>query len=493
MIQGDDAGRIVYIGETDRGGERVRFGIRNSDRQGHLYVVGKTGMGKSTLLENMAIQDIASHRPLLFIDPTGRSVNTLLDYVPEDRVDDVVYISLRSPEALCRFNPLAGVPPEQIGFVVDSYIAAFERTWPELIDPEVAHVLTYLIWSLVIMPNAQLQDLERFMADDHFRQDVRSYCVDPVLCSFWDADFLNLSSDLRNRVIKAIDMGISVVWKHPTVSRMLCGSQAEFSFEEIVDTRHIILVDTAGALLGEQLSSIFANFFLTRAYAARAAAALRNTIDEKHIDPFYIYIDECQLVLNELSSTLFTQSAQCGVSLTLAHQYAQQLPDSVRDIVHRMVGTTISFRASETDAQILEMLYAPTFNREDCASLGFAEIITTLRIDGVVSPPFKAHTLSPLTPPAQSMRTRIMQRMDAAYADRALPNTDIEEEETEFEEVTLPKEFGNKEEKEQTENQASLREAIQAAMSARAVEHQKENEVRRGEVGVGDIESILEE
>ncbi len=388
-----DPEKVNYFASTNSRGKKVAFGIKAKDRLQHIYVIGKTGMGKSTMLENMAIQDILNDEGVCFIDPHGSSAERLLKYIPKHRIKDTLYFAPFDSEYPVAFNILEDIGFENRHLVVSGIMGIFKRIWKDTWSSRMEYILQNALLALLEYPNTTLLDVNRMLSNPEFRRDVLANISDPVVKRFWVEEFASYTDRYAQEATPAIQNKVGQFISNPVVRNIVGQSRSSFDLREFMDERKILIVNLAKGKLGELNADLLGSLLTVKLYLEAISRADQS---EENLAPFYTYIDEFQSIVNDSFADILSEARKYRLSLTLAHQYIEQLPDTVRAAVFGNVGTTVSFRVGPKDAEVLESLFAPVFKAQDISSLAQSEVYLTLLIDGAASPPFSAKTLPPI-------------------------------------------------------------------------------------------------
>ena len=391
-----DPDQITFFAKTDARGQEVPFGIKAQDRTKHVYVIGKTGMGKSTLLENMAVQDIQNGNGIAFIDPHGATADTLLNYIPEDRVDDVLYFAPFDTNHPIAFNVMEDVGPDKRHLVVSGLMSVFKKIWVDAWSARMEYILSNTLLALLEYPDSTLLGVNRMLSDKHYRKSVINNITDPAVKSFWVDEFLNYNERYMQEAGDAIKNKIGQFTSNPLIRNIVGQSKSSFDLREIMDGRKILIANLSKGLVGESNANLLGSMLTTRIYLAAMSRADLSSEHIKKAPNFYFYVDEFQSFANATFADILSEARKYKLNLTIAHQYIEQMEEEVRNAVFGNVGTIISFRVGPFDAEILETIYTPKFLAADIVNLGFAQIYLTLMIDGIGSQPFSALTLPPI-------------------------------------------------------------------------------------------------
>ncbi len=407
---------LNYFGQTDFRGKKMPFGIKSEDRSRHMYIIGKTGMGKSTLLENLAIQDIKNGEGMCFIDPHGSVVEKLLDFIPPERVRDVIYLAPFDLDHPIAFNVMEDVGKDQRHLVASGLMSTFEKIWVDAWSARMAYILNNTILALLEYPGSTLLGVNRMLADKKFREKVVANISDPAVKSFWVDEFAKYTERFAAEATPAIQNKVGQFTSNPLIRNMIGQSKSSFDFREVMDKKKILLINLSKGRVGEQNANLLGGMLITKIYLAAMSRSNVPEAELRQLPPFYLYVDEFQSFANKTFENILSEARKYKLSLTIAHQYIEQMEEEVRNAVFGNVGTLISFRVGPFDAEVLEKVFFPTFTQEDLVNLGFTQIYLSLMIDGVGSPPFSATTLPPIVTTSPSQRDKVIAYTHEHYA-----------------------------------------------------------------------------
>lgn len=408
--------RITYFAQTDARGKNTRFGIKAKDRSKHMYVIGKTGMGKSTLLENMAIQDIQNGEGLALIDPHGSTAEKLLDYVPEDRVKDVLYFAPFDMEYPVAFNVMEDVGYDKRHLVVSGLMSAFKKIWVDAWSGRMEYILSNTLLALLEYPDATLLDVNRMYTNKTFRKKVVDNIKDPLVRAFWVDEFATYTDRYTQEATPAIQNKVGQFTSNPVIRNIIGQPNSTFDLREIMDSKKIFIANLSKGRVGETNAQLLGSMLTTKIYLAAMSRADLPAQGLAKLPDFYFYVDEFQSVANESFADILSEARKYKLNLIIAHQYVEQMEENVRNAVFGNVGTTVTFRVGPFDAEVLETIFAPKFTAQDLVNLAFAQIYLSLMIDGVGSKPFSATTLPPIDPPHLSYRDQIIHNSRTTFA-----------------------------------------------------------------------------
>lgn len=381
---------LTLFGVTDYRQIREEFGIKQRDRARHMYVIGKSGSGKSRLLEQFIKSDIEQGRGLCLIDPHGDVVDSVLSLVPESRITDVIYFNPIDQEYPISFNPIEKVEPAYRPQVATDLIEVFKKIFGDQWTPRLEHVMRMSLLALLDAPQASVLSLLLLLTDRSYRQEIIKSINDQVVKNFWTNEFAGWSEKFDAEAITPILNKIGQFVSNPIIRNIVSQEVNTVMMSEIMDSRKILLVKLPKGVLGEENTTLLGAMMVTRIYQG---AMTRINVPEAERIPFYLYVDEFQNFATDAFANILSESRKFKLSVTLANQYVAQLSDVIRKAVIGNVGSLISFRIGPEDAQLLEREFAPRFHASDMMNLAVREIYAKLSIDDQVRDPFSARTL----------------------------------------------------------------------------------------------------
>jgi len=385
---------VNIFAETDFRSERRRFGIKREDRRLHMYVVGRTGMGKTSLLLNMALNDIYGGEGACFIDPHGDAVEALLDYIPASRLRDVIYFNPADAEYPIPLNVLEDVEPQRRHLLVSGLISIFRRLYSEHWQHRQEHILRNAVLALLEQPGRKtLLDVYTLLSDWRYRRKVVEGVKDPVVKAFWQHEFPRYLYQYKGEALAPIQNKLGAFLTVPLVRNIVGQEESRIDFRQVIDQGRILLVNLAKGRLGEDISSFLGSLVVTRLHLA---ALERIDLPEDERRDFYLYVDEFQeFVASETFEGILSEARKYRLCLVLAHQYLGQLDEELREAIFGNVGTIVAFPVGPEDGELLEKQFRPHFDRHDLTSHDRYHIYLKLAIDGKQSQPFSATTLPP--------------------------------------------------------------------------------------------------
>ena len=415
--------QVTYFAQTDSRNRRVSFGIKAKDRSRHMYVIGKTGMGKSTLLENLAIQDLRNGEGMAFIDPHGKSADLLLDYVPRERIDDVLYFAPFDMDYPIGFNVMEDTNPDRRHLVVNGLMSTFEKIWEDAWSARMAYILQNTIHALLEYPGATLLDVNRMYTNKTFREKVVANIQDTSVRAFWEDEYASYTDRYTQEATPAIQNKIGQLASNPVIRNILGQPKSTFQIRDIMDNQKIIIVNLSKGKVGETNANLLGALMINKIYLGAMSRADVTERELNELPNFYLHVDEFQSFANRSFADILSESRKYKLNLTMAHQYIEQMSEEVRAAVFGNVGTMLTFRVGAYDAELLEKEFQPKFEVQDIVSLDFAQIYLKLMIDGVASPPFSGVTLPPLKKEDISYHDDII---DASRKHFARPREEVE-------------------------------------------------------------------
>jgi len=413
-----DKDKVTFFAEADFRNRRTPFGIKPEDRQKHVYVIGKTGMGKSTMLENMAIQDIKNGEGMAFIDPHGKTADLLLDYIPEERINDVVYFAPFDTENPISFNIMEDVDPDRRHLVVSGLMSAFKKIWVDMWSARMEYILGNVLFALLEYPGATLLGVNRMLIDKEYRKKVVDNISDPSVKSFWVDEYAKYTDRYTQDATPAIQNKVGQFTSNPLIRNIVGQPKSSFDIRKLMDEKKIIIINLSKGRIGEDNANLLGSMLITKIYLAAMSRADLPEEQSSKLPNFYLYVDEFQSFANESFADILSEARKYKLNLTMAHQYIEQMSEEVRAAVFGNVGTMIMFRVGAFDAEILEKEFMPVFTAEDMVNLGFIQIYLKLMIDGVSSHPFSAVTLPPIEPPKVSSKDAVIEASRNNFAQK---------------------------------------------------------------------------
>jgi energy-coupling factor transporter ATP-binding protein EcfA2 len=406
---------ILPLGILNFRGKEVKFGIKSQDRLRHIYIIGKTGQGKTTLLENMINFDIQNKNGLAFLDPHGDSVQRILDYIPKERIDDVIYFNPTDVNHPIAFNPLEKVSWEHRHLTAISLLSIFKKIWVDAWSARMEYILTNTLLALLEWPNSTLLDVNRLLADEKFREKVVNNLKDEVVKAFWKQEFDKYHLQFRTEAIAPIQNKIGQFITNPLIRNIIGQTESAFDLRKIMDEGKIFLANLSVGAIGEETSRLLGGLLITK---FQLSAMSRVDVPEEKRKDFYLYIDEFQNFATESFINILSEARKYHLSLILAHQYLDQVPEEIIKAVFGNVGTFIVFRLGANDAEIFSKEFGYLVKIDDFVNLPSYYVYVKLLVDGKPTNPFLAQTLPPPSRPEISYKDEIINLNHLKYARR---------------------------------------------------------------------------
>lgn len=388
-----DAKDITIFAETNYRDQCRLFGIKRDDRRRHMYIIGKTGMGKSTLLEHLIYSDIQKGEAVAVLDPHGDLAEKVLSYVPPHRINDVIYFDPGDLKFPIAFNILESSNDETKHLVASGLIGVFKKIWADSWGPRLEYVLRNTILALLDYPGSTLLGTLRMLTDKTYRNRVVAKIKDPVVRSFWVDEYAKYPDKFATEAIAPIQNKIGQFLSNSLIRNVVGQVKSSINIREVMDSRKILIMNLSKGKIGEDTSALLGAMMITQ---IQLAAMSRVDIPEEERADFYLYVDEFQNFATESFAGILSEARKYHLNLIVAHQYIEQLDEKVAAAIFGNVGTIIAFRIGATDAESLVREFAPYYTEEDLVNLAKWKIYLKLMIDGVASMPFSANTLNPV-------------------------------------------------------------------------------------------------
>lgn len=382
----------TIFAQTNFRNNPTSFGIKRADRRAHLYIIGKTGTGKSTLLEALMIDDARKGAGFALLDPHGDLVKKIKSQIPKHRAGDVIDFDVPDGNQPYGFNPLANVAADKRPLAASGLLQVFKHLWNDSWGPRLEHILRNCLLSLLDYPHANLSDILRLLSDKDFRKKVLPFITNEKIREFWIKEYDRYPERLRAEAISPIQNKVGAFLSHPLLQKILTNPEKPLSLRKMMDEGKILLVNLAKGSIGEDTANLLGSLLISR---FDLAALSRADTPESERRDYTLYLDEFHNFTTQSLVLMLSELRKYRLSLVLAHQYLTQLEPSIKDAIMGNVGTIIAFRIGAQDAEIFEQEFTPEFSATDFTNLPNYHIYLKLMIDGVVSRPFSAATLPP--------------------------------------------------------------------------------------------------
>lgn len=384
--------QLIILGETNFRNERRRFGIRKEDRRRPLYIIGKTGMGKSTLLLNMIVQDIRLGNGVAVFDPHGDLAERILDYIPSRRINETIYFNPADTEYPIAFNPLHNPNNVPKHLVASGIVQVFKKIWIDSWGPRLEYILRNAILALLEQPGNTLLAVPRLLIDDRFRNKIIRQVKDPIIRNFWTVEYEQYPKVFKTETISPIQNKVGQFLSTSMMRNILGQTKTKFDLLDIMDSGKILLLNLAKGKIGEDNSSLLGSLMLSQLWLA---AQRRASVPEYERRDFYLYIDELQSFATDEFPTILAEARKYRLNIAgMANQFISQLPENLASAILGNVGTLISFCLGSDDAETIDREFYPVFIEENLQNLPAYHAYLKLSIDGTTSEPFSAKTIS---------------------------------------------------------------------------------------------------
>jgi uncharacterized membrane protein YgcG len=411
---------LSLIGTTTFRQGDIKFGIKRTDRKRHFYVIGKSGSGKSFLLELLVLSDIYQNQGFAIVDPHGDFAQDMLRHVPKQRMDQVVYFNPADLEHPIAFNPMENSDPNMRASIASEIVGVLKKMFADSWGPRLEHILRFTLLALLETPDATMLGITRMLTDKVYRKYVISNISDPVVKAFWVNEFASWNDKFASEAVAPVLNKVGAFTANPLIRNVLGQTRSSFDIRQMMDEGKILIVDLSRGRLGEDNASILGALLITKIQLAAMSRANIENIDDRR--PFYLYVDEFQNFATESFAVILSEARKYGLYLTVANQYIAQMPDEVKDAVFGNVGSMVSFRVGSEDAGYLSKYFEPVFEPLDLVNLGLQQIYVTMSIDGETSLPFSAKTLM-MPKPAHDHTKEIVARSHEHYSS---PRAEVE-------------------------------------------------------------------
>lgn len=370
------------------------FGMHHRDRFQHLYVVGQTGTGKTTLLQNLIWQDLKNDHGLCFLDPHGDAVEELVRSFPEERRDDLVYLDVPSASLGLGFNPLEQVPLEQRALAASGIVEAFRNVWTGTAwGPRLEHILRNALLTLLDQKQATLADLSILFHDKEFRGAALRRVTHPAVREFWEREFAAYPARYRTEALAPIWNKLGAFLAQPPLYRVLTRTPSGLRLREVMDQGKVLLVNLAKGKIGGDGANLLGSLLVS---GIGLSGLSRADVPEEQRRPFFMFLDEFHSFTTRAFADQLSEMRKYRLGMTLAHQYMGQLDAEVCDAILGNAGSLVLFRVGAEDSGVLGRQFHPEFDQLDMQRLANHDCYVRLLVQGESTFPFSARTLGPI-------------------------------------------------------------------------------------------------
>lgn len=404
----------IFLGKREIWGQEAPVFLSAYDRLHHLYAVGKSGTGKSTLLRNLILQDIEAGRGVALIDPHGDLSSELLDFIPRHRIEDLVYFDPADLDYPIGFNLLSHTNPNERHLIASGVVSVFKNIWPDFWGPRLEYILYAAIAALLECENVSLLAVQRMLSDKRYRAWVVRQVKDPMVRQFWLSEFENFDKRFVSEITAPVQNKTAQFLMSPHVRNILGQVKSKIDARFMMDNERVFIANLSKGKLGADKTSLIGALLVTQ---FQVAAMSRADIPEENRKPYFLYVDEFQAVSSDSFISILSEARKFALSLTLSHQYLDQVRPEILNSVLGNVGSMVSFRVGHKDATLLKNAFGDGFNAEHFIGLSNGEIVAKLLSNGSDSAPFCGKTLPPQGT-YYGRRETIIKRSREKYATR---------------------------------------------------------------------------
>jgi hypothetical protein len=397
----------------------ITFGIKRIDRSKHIYILGKSGMGKSKLLQLLIFSDLANGQGIALIDPHGDLAKDIIKFIPQNRLQDTIYLDPGDSDFPFGFNLLENVHDDYKQQVASNFVIIFKKLFVSNWNTELEHLIRYTALALLDSPLSSLLSFRQLLSDRTFRQEVIKYIQDPVIKSFWATEFLEWSQKYESSAVNPLLNKINQFLANPYIRNIVAQNKSSINISEIMDSGKILILNLSKGKIGDENSAFLGSLFITK---IQQSAQERARLNPENRKPFYLYVDEFQNFSTESFVNIFSEARKYNLNLTVAHQYIEQLPEYIESTIFGNVGSMIVFRTGVKDADKIIREFEPYVKVKDITNLGMRDMFIKLSVDGKTTKPFSAKTLD-VPQPTQDTSTQVIENSRSLYG---RPRSEVE-------------------------------------------------------------------
>lgn len=383
---------LSLFGSTTFRQGNIKFGIKRIDRERHLYIIGKSGVGKSYLLNLLTLSDIYQNQGFAVVDPHGDFATDIMRYIPEHRVKDVIYINPDDAQFPIAFNPMEYTDVNRRNNIASEIVGVLKKMFGDSWGPRLEHILRFTLLALLETPDTTMLGITRMLTDKNYRKMIIDNITDPVVKAFWVTEFASWNDKFASEAVQPVLNKVGAFTAVPIVRNIIGQPKSSFSIRKAMDEGKIIIVNLSRGRIGEDNAAILGSLIITKIQLDAMSRSDIEKIEDRR--PFYLYVDEFQNFATESFAVILSEARKYGLRLTVANQYVSQMPEEVRDAVFGNVGSMVTFRVGADDAQYLAKYFEPIFEPLDLVNLDKRDIYVSMSIDGQTSSPFSARSLN---------------------------------------------------------------------------------------------------
>ena len=411
----------AFYAKTNFRGSNRLFGIKYPDRRRHLYIIGKSGTGKSKLLESLILDDIRMNKGVVVLDPHGDLIQNIIKFIPEHRLKDTIHFNVPDLDYPVPFNPLGGVELDMKQQMTQGFIEVFKKFFGADWSPKIEHVFRYTVLALLDYKNSTVVGMMKMLTNRKYRQKVIPEIQDSVVKHFWANEFSSWSEKFDNEAILPLVNRLGQFLSNHIIRNIVAQPKNKIDFNRVIKDKKVLLIEMSRGKLGEENSALLGAMLITKIYQT---AMMQAKLPEEQRKDCYLYIDEFQNFATETFENILSESRKYKLNLTLSHQYLGQVPEDIKSTVFGNVGSMISFRVGADDGTYLANEFQPIFGVDDFINLGVREILVKQSVDGQVTPPFSAYTKDVPLKPKIDMSQKVI---DFSRKNYATPKAEVNE------------------------------------------------------------------
>ncbi len=410
-MEEEDKKNLTFVGKVNYKNRETVFGIKAKDRLRHVYIVGKTGSGKSSMIENMAIEDIRKGAGIAVLDPHGDAIDMILDYIPKNRINDVCYFNPADPDYAYPLNILEVTNDSQKELVVSGIIGIYYKLYANSWGPRMEHILRNVLFTLIHADNATLPDIVKILQNKSYRNRVLEKINDPIIHQFWDKEFDSMSENFKSEAISPILNKVGQFITSPMIRKVIAYPKSKVRIQEIMDNKKIFLCDLSQGKLGEDNAALLGAMLITQ---IQVCAMNRAFVSEDERVPFYLYVDEFQNFATKSFTKILSEARKYKLGLTLANQYITQIDEEVIGAILGNVGNIMTFNVGAKDADILYREFGSEIESEDLTTLNKFQLLTRITVDNAMTKTFTSYSL-PMPKNKSGHREKIIEQSRKRY------------------------------------------------------------------------------
>lgn len=475
---------LSLFGSTTFRQANIKFGIKRIDRERHLYIIGKSGVGKSFMLNLLTLSDIYQNEGFAVVDPHGDYAQDIMKFIPENRIKDVIYINPDDADFPVAFNPMEYTDENRRNNIASEIVGVLKKMFGDSWGPRLEHILRFTLLALLETPDTTMLGITRMLTDKNYRKMIVNNITDPVVKAFWVTEFASWNDKFASEAVQPVLNKVGAFTAVPIVRNIIGQPKSSFSIRQAMDEGKIIIVNLSRGKIGEDNAAILGSLIITKIQLdAMSRSDIENIAERK---PFYLYVDEFQNFATESFAVILSEARKYGLRLTVANQYVSQMPEEVRDAVFGNVGSMVTFRVGADDAQYLSKYFEPVFEPLDLVNLDKRNIYVSMSIDGQTSVPFSAQSLNLPTPQYDHTQAIVQHSRQMYSKNRSDVEAIIGEWSSQSEQASATAPNNQPSNQTQNQQQPHAKQVMQSRPELHGVEPKKYSELIKRQHGQGD-------